>query len=241
MSPLPDCLPHFAAPDDMRGLLATKGAHPAAGASCAWCPSPTAATLHALHYHQIDVRAVQTQLHANGPRASLSDLLTPPLLPRDRQLVPAEIARELENNAQSMLGYVVRWVDQGVGCSKVPDVSDVPLMEDRATLRISSQHVANWLVHGVVTARQVFDAFERMAKVVDSQNRTDRLYAPLQVCHRNLAMRAALALVFEGRTLPNGYTEPVLHHYRRLVKRRLAGGWSPAERAEVERKPEWWL
>lgn len=212
-------------PDKMALMMEQKIAHPQSGANTAWVPSPTAATLHAMHYHDVNVFACQKSI-ATRTEASLTDLLTPPLMSNPNSLTKEDIQTELENNAQGILGYVVRWIDQGVGCSKVPDINHIGLMEDRATLRISSQHMANWLAHGVCTQSQIENTMAKMAKVVDGQNAHDPAYTNMadsaQSLANSTAYQAALALVLEGVTQPSGYTEPLLHAFRLKYKSELA-------------------
>jgi len=212
-------------PDKMALMMEQKLAHPQSGANTAWVPSPTAATLHAMHYHDVNVFNVQQNI-ATRAQASLNDLLTPPLMDDVTALTKEDIQSELENNAQGILGYVVRWIDQGIGCSKVPDINHIGLMEDRATLRISSQHMANWLHHGVCTQAQIESTMAKMAKVVDGQNEHDSAYKPMASnalsLKNSIAYQAALALVIEGAKQPSGYTEPLLHSYRIKYKAQMS-------------------
>jgi malate synthase len=203
----------WAMPDLMEEMIKQKIGHPKSGANCAWVPSPTAATLHALHYHEVDVKEIQNNILKNKLAESLDDLLTLPIL-KGQNLSEDEIMREVENNTQGILGYVVRWVDQGIGCSKVLDINNIGLMEDRATCRISSQALANWIEHGIVSKDQVMKAFYKMAKIVDDQNSNDTNYIPMADNDNSIAFKAAKDLVFDGVNQPSGYTEPILHRRR---------------------------
>jgi len=203
----------WAMPDLMAEMMKQKINHPKSGANCAWVPSPTAATLHALHYHEVDVKDVQEKILSSESSGTLDDLLTLPLL-KGENLSETNITREIENNVQGILGYVVRWIDQGIGCSKVPDINNIGLMEDRATCRISSQALGNWIENGMVTKHQVLEAFDKMAKVVDEQNRNDDKYIPMTDNENSIAFKAAKELVFDGINQPSGYTEPILHKRR---------------------------
>ena len=194
-------------------MYQTKTMHPNAGANCAWVPSPTAATLHAIHYHQIFVQDMQDKI-IKRDKANLDDLLRIPMMNKDQIPSQEEITAELENNAQGILGYVVRWVDQGIGCSKVPDINDIGLMEDRATCRISSQHISNWLHHGLCSEVEVIETMKKMAKIVDQQNKDDVHYKKMSPSFDGIAFKAACNLAIKGKYQPSGYTEPILHEMR---------------------------
>ena len=200
-------------PDEMLDMYESKAAHPKAGANCAWVPSPTAATIHAMHYHQISVQDEQDKI-IKREKAKLDDLLLIPFMKQNELPTDEEIKAELENNAQGILGYVVRWVDQGIGCSKVPDINNVGLMEDRATCRISSQHISNWLHHGLCSEVEIVEIMKKMAKVVDSQNKDDVNYRKMSPSFDSIAFKAACELAIKGKYQPSGYTEPILHEMR---------------------------
>ena len=205
-------------PDLMHDMMKQKSNHPKAGANCAWIPSPTAATLHATHYHETEVFSVQNNIINSNNDNNINDLLNIPIA-KGQNWSNEEITKEIENNAQGILGYVVRWIDQGIGCSKVPDINNIGLMEDRATCRISSQALANWLHHGIITKDQVVSTMQKMARVVDEQNKNDDKYIAMSPSFETIAYKAACDLVFKGTKLPSGYTEPVLHERRIELKK----------------------